>query len=113
MTRIRERSRSRKHRLFINGREVSRDEFLRKRIGGSGVAMGTNTAYSTARPLSSLSMSCHRNQADTYNAEAKKQGLTGIVWDHDGDCTITSRRDRAKWLRSQQQHDADGGYGDG
>ena len=103
----------RKHKLILNGREVSRSEFLRKRVGGSGVAMGTNTAYSTARPLSSLGMSCHRDLAGEYNAEAKNQGLTGIKWDPSGDCKITSRRDRAKWLRSQQQHDADGGYSDG
>jgi len=75
--------------------------------------MGTNAAYNTARPLESLALSCHRDLADDYNAEAKRQGLNGIHWDQEGDCKISSRRDRAKWLRSQHQFDADGGYGDG
>lgn len=103
----------RKHKLFINGKEVSRDEFLRKRVGGSGVAMGTVGAYSSGRPLPSLSMSCHRTLAAEYNAQAKERGLTGIKWDGNGDCEITSRSDRAAWMRSQHQHDEDGGYGDG
>jgi hypothetical protein len=49
---------------------------------------------------------------DKYRAKAKKLGLTGIKWDSEGDCTITSRRDRKKWLESEQKHDGDGGYGD-
>lgn len=100
----------RSHKLVLNGRVVSAREFFRKRCGGSGVAM-VNNAYS--RPLESLALSCHRELAAEYNAEARKQGLRGIKWDHNGDCEITCRRDRAAWLRSQKQYDADGGYSDG
>jgi len=103
----------RNYKLKLNGHEVSARKFFRKRVGGSGVAMGTSIAYSTARPLKSLALSCHRDQAAEYRAEAKRRGLTGIKWNQNGDCEITSRRDRAKWLRSQKQHDGDGGYGDG
>lgn len=101
---------TRKHRLKLNGHEVSARKFFRKRVGGSGVAMGTSTAYSTARPLKSLALSCHRDQAAEYNAEAKRQGLTGIKWNPNGDCEITSPRHRAKWLRSQRQVDVDAYY---
>lgn len=104
--------RQRSHKLLLNGREVSRKQFLQRRCGGEGVAMGV-AAYTGAQPLQSLAMSCHRTQVEEYNAEARRQGLTGISWGPDGTCEITSRRDRAKWLRSQKQHDDDGGYGDG
>jgi hypothetical protein len=69
-------------------------------------------AYSQSKPLKSLGLSCHRSRAREYNAEAKRQNLTGIRWDDNGDCEITSRRDRAAWLKSQKQVDADGGYSD-
>lgn len=94
----------------INGKVVTRREFFRgKRIGGSGVAMGVQ-AYSDSKPLKSLALSCHRDRAAEHNAEAQRRGLTGIKWDEAGNCEITSGRDRAAWLRSQQQHDEDAYY---
>lgn len=101
----------------INGKPVTKRQWDKRR--GRGLAlrsrrapMGT-VAYSESKPLDSLALSCHRDVAADYNARAKLLGLTGIKWDHNGDCHITSRRDRARWLRSQEQHDAEGGYGDG
>ena len=100
------------HKLILNGKEVTEKEFHRNGpVGGAGVPMCPRT-YSDSNPLPSLALSCHRSQADAYNEKAKGLGLTGIEWDAEGDCTITSRKDRAAWLRSQQQVDADGGYGD-
>ena len=98
----------------INGKVVTKRQWDRKKGRGlkGGVPMGT-VAYSQSKPLKSLALSCHRDNADEYNRVAKLAGLTGIKWDKNGDCEITSRSDRAKWLRGQQQHDQDGGYGDG
>jgi hypothetical protein len=105
--------RKRTHKLILNGKEVTEAEFHRDGpIGGKGVPM-VSRAYGAGKELASLSLSCHRDCAAEYNAKAKGLGLTGIKWDAEGDCTITSRQDRAAWLRSQQQHDDDGGYGDG
>jgi hypothetical protein len=100
----------------INGKRVSKQQWDRRKGQGlqlneQRAPMGT-VAYSESKPLPSLALSCHRDLAAQYNAVAKQQGLTGIKWDHNGDCVITSRSDRKKWLRSQHQHDADGGYGD-
>jgi hypothetical protein len=97
----------------IKGRgAVSRDEWLKDAPGCGGGCLGT-VAYSGSKPLNSIALGCHPEMVGEYNAAAKKQGLTGIRWMTDGSCEITSRGDRAKWLRSQQQHDDDGGYGDG
>ncbi len=98
----------------INGKTVTKRQFDRKKGRGlkGGAAMGT-VAYSQSKPLKSLALSCHRTLAAEYNAQAKRRGLTGIKWDGNGDCEVTSRPDRAAWLRSQKQHDADGGYSDG
>lgn len=96
----------------INGETVSKDEWDRRmkdRPRPVGVPMTANT-YSESDPLTSLALSCHRDMVGKYREKAKKLGLTGIKWDANGDCTITSRRDRATWLRSQEQHDGDGGY---
>lgn len=97
----------------INGKVVTKRQWDRKKGHGlkGGVPMGT-VAYSQSKPLKSLALSCHRDTADEYNAIAKKRGLTGIKWDKNGDCEITSRGDRAKWLRGQQMHDQDAGYSD-
>ncbi len=100
----------------INGKAVSKGEWDRREGVGFDPSTGQppmgTVAYSQSRPLESLGLSCHRDLAARYNAEAKKRGLTGIKWDKNGDCEITSRADRKAWNRSQQQHDADGGYGD-
>lgn len=69
-------------------------------------------AYNTANPLVSLSLSCHPESAGEYNSAAKELGLTGIEWDRQGRCLITSRKSRREWLRANHQHDGDGGYGD-
>lgn len=101
----------------INGQRVSKRQWDRRkgrglRLEDQRAPMGT-VAYSESKPLESLALSCHRDLAAEYNAVAKKLGLTGIKWKSNGDCVITSRSDRKKWLRSQHQHDADGGYSDG
>jgi hypothetical protein len=98
----------------INGETVSKEEwdrYMRDRPRSVGVPMTANT-YRGHEPLESLALSCHRDMVPEYRDKAKRLGLTGIKWDKDGDCTITSRRDRATWLRSQEQSDADGGYSD-
>jgi len=98
----------------INGKRVSKRQWDRRKGHGleGGAPLGT-VAYSESKPLNSLALGCHRDLVGQYNAEARRRGLTGIKWAKDGSCQITSRSDRARWLRSQRQHDADGGYGDG
>lgn len=100
----------------ISGKRVSKAQWNRRkgrglRLRERRAPMGT-VAYSESKPLDSLALSCHRDLAGEYNAAAQRQGLTGIKWDANGDCRITSRRDRARWLRSQRQHDVEAGYSD-
>ena len=98
----------------INGKRVSKRQWDRRKGRGlaGGAPLGT-VAYSETKPLNSIALGCHPDLVREYNDAARRQNLTGIKWANDGSCQITSRSDRAKWLRSQSQHDADGGYSDG
>ena len=104
-----------------NGKEVTREEFdatakdwppKKQKLAARNIPM-LSDGYRDHRPLNSLALSCHREQVEEYNQAAKDKGLTGLKWDRDGNCQITSRRDRAAWLRENKMLDHDGGYGDG
>lgn len=79
------------------------------------------SAYSDAKPLKSIAMSIHPEQAGMLNEQMRSRGIQGVQWDErTGDCLITSRRGRAqampvfgKLVRMDNVHDDDGGYGDG
>jgi hypothetical protein len=82
--------------------------------------IGIAAGYSEGKPGKSLSMSCHPAQSQLMNDTMKAHGISGVQWDRDGKCKITSRRARARampivgnMLRLGPIHDEDGGYGDG
>jgi hypothetical protein len=96
----------------INGRTVSREKFLKKRLR-SLLSCPSVQAYGEGRPLESLALSVHPAQAAEYNEAARELQITGIGWDSRGRCKITSRGARREWLNRNRLHDQDGGYGDG
>jgi len=110
-----------------NGREVTADEFNRtarewppkRRRRKAAVPMMTQ-AYSDSKPLVSVSMSCHPDQAAMMNAAIKEHGISGVEWDRNGKCNITSRAGRARampivgnMVGLSNVHDDDGGFSDG
>ncbi len=103
----------RKHKLKLNGKEVAPDEFHRGgAIGGEGIPMSTNT-YSDANPLVSEGLGCMKSQVDKYRETIRREGIQGVTIRDNGQAVIASRQGRAKLLTLKQQHDNDGGYGDG
>lgn len=100
-----------KYVLRINGRRVSRRRFFQRRFLVK--APSHKPAYSEAKPLESIGLSCHPEDAAERNEDAKRLGIAGISWDKRGRCKITSRQARKKWLNANRLHDGDGGYGDG
>ena len=109
----------RKHRLKINGREVTPAEFHRRGpVGGDGVAMITNT-YSTAKPLVSEALGCMKSQVPEMRRLVESEGIQGVQITDSGQAELTSRRGRNHLMRvlteirGNQYHDIDGGFGDG
>jgi len=110
------------HKLRINGKEVSREEFFRNApAGGPGIPMTAST-YREDAPLCSTALSVHPDQCEMMNEAVRKHGISGVHYDASKkrNCVITSREGRRKWMRVFGQmtghgaiHDNDGGYGDG
>jgi len=78
------------------------------------------SSYAEKKPGTSTSMSSHRKQAGRMNEAMKAHSISGIEWDKNGNCTITSTKARARampvlgrMLGLGNLHDADGGYSDG
>lgn len=103
----------RKHRLKINGKEVTPAEFHRRGpVGGSGVAMITNT-YSTANPLVSEGVGCMKSQVQDMREAIRANGIVGAHVRDNGQIEFTSRKARAKVMAMRGLHDNEGGFGDG
>lgn len=66
----------------------------------------------TAEGYISEAMGCHASQANDFNAEYKKYGITGAEHLEDGSLHITSRRARAEVMKIRNMLDRDAGYGD-
>lgn len=105
--------------FYIDGKPVwlNREEQADLGLGraGCGIASG----YSEGSPGSSTSMSSHPKQAGLMNDAMKAHGISGVEWDKNGKCKITSRRARkrampvvGRMLGLGGLHDEDGGYGD-
>lgn len=101
---------TRKHKLKINGREVTARQFFRTRCGGDGVAAISRT-FSEEHPHPSLALSCHRDTVKEYRDFVKAKGWTGLHFDDNGDLTCTSKRHYVQFLKSQKLHNEDAGYG--
>jgi hypothetical protein len=94
----------------INGKVVSRKEFMRKkRTGGSGAPM-MNRAYE--KPLKSVSAGCHSTQVAEFNAHLERAGIQGARYSSDGTLEFTSRRARNEVCRLRGLIDQDASYGD-
>lgn len=94
----------------INGKRVTRQEFLKhRRKGKAGVPM-ISKAYS--RPLVSTNLGIHPDDVAKENENLQREGETGMHFRKDGKAVFTSRAARARELRRSGLHDCDGGYSD-
>jgi hypothetical protein len=101
-----------KHKLKLNGKEVTPAEFFRAgRVGGGGVAMSANT-YRDHDPLISEGLGCMKAQVSEMRAEIEKRNIKGVRVRDSGQLEFTSRRGRKEVARMRGLADADGGYGD-
>lgn len=93
----------------INGREVSQEEWDKVPIKGFG-STSVSTAYS--RGLRSRAAGIHSSQVAEFREHLKREGITGVSYDNNGDVIFTSRAGRKKFLKHRGMQDNDGGYGD-
>lgn len=101
-----------KHKLKLNGKEVTPAEFHRHGpIGGDGVAM-VSGAYGEAAPLVSDGVGCMKSQVPELRKTIKRHGIQGAEVMDNGQVRFTSRRARRELLRVRGFVDADGGYSD-
>jgi hypothetical protein len=103
-----------KHKLRLNGKEVTEAEFHRDGpIGSPGVPMITST-YTDAKPLISEGLGCMKHQVPEMREAIKKRNIQGVRVLDTGQLEITSRRGRREvgQMRPIPLVDADGGYGD-
>lgn len=103
---------TRKYEFRVNGKKVSLKTFRKYSPPHSGTA-GNCGGHAWRRPLHSEGLSCHPSQAEEFREKARKAGLTGVDYDKDGNCSITTRQQRKLLLKLRNGHDKDGGYGDG
>jgi hypothetical protein len=102
------------HKLILNGAAVSRREFLRRRVGGGGVAR-INQTYQEHKPLVSEGLGVLPHQVKEAREICRDAGLTGVRVLDSGAVEFTSRGDRGRrgLLKLRGKIDNDGGYGDG
>jgi hypothetical protein len=94
-----------KFRYMIDGREVSKAEFSkRKKRGLPNIGSAT---YSAARPLEGVAMAVHPNQVDAARERVKALGLSGVDYKPDGTIVFSSKGQcgRAGFLKAMQMHD--------
>ncbi len=96
----------------INGKVVSRVEFLRTRAKSVGVPRLTNT-YRGHAPLLSDGLGCMRAQVPEMREAIARRGIQGVRVRDSGQLEITSRRGRKEVLRMRGFKDNEGGFGDG
>lgn len=102
----------RKHKLRLNGKEVTPAEFHRGgRVGGNGLPMGANT-YQEHDPLVSDGLGCMKTQVPEMREAIKAHAIQGVRVRDNGQLEITSRRGRKELLKMRGLVDNDGGYGD-
>ena len=101
-----------KHKLILNGKEVTAKEFHRGgRIGAGGVAM-VSRAYGEAKPLINEGAGCMKAQVPEMREVIKAHNIQGVRVRDNGQLEITSRRGRKELLKVRGLMDADGGYSD-
>ena len=96
----------------LNGRSVSREEFLRDaREDWLSVPLVANT-YRDHDPLVSEGLGCMKSQVAEMRDVIRRHNIQGVTVRDSGQLEITSRRGRRELLRVRGLVDADGGYGD-
>lgn len=101
-----------KHTLTINGKQVTRREWLRKRFGGNGIPMVAKT-YGTESPLHSEAAGCMKHQVPELREFVQGMGIRGVSVLDDGAVEFSSRRGRKEFLKARGMVDNDGCFGDG
>ena len=100
-------------RYYVNGREVSREEFG---AGGredwlDAPPMTANT-YREHDPLVSEGLGCMKSQVPEMREVIRKHNIKGVRVRDTGQLEITSRRGRRELMRVRGLGDADAGYSD-
>ena len=95
----------------MNGKEVTRDEFLAGKRWELKTPMTANT-YRDHDPLLSDGIGCMKSQVSEMREVIRKHNIKGVIVRDSGQLEITSRRGRKELLRVRGLADADGGYGD-
>ncbi|MHC4716139.1 MAG: hypothetical protein ACYS5V_04160 [Planctomycetota bacterium] len=99
----------------LNGKVVSREEFLENSRGLEGGLPYCPNTYTEAKPLVSVGAGCTRHQVPGFRKFYRDAGLSGVHVRDDGALEFTSRGDRGRrgLLKRRGLIDGDGGYGDG
>jgi hypothetical protein len=93
----------------INGKPVSREEFLRRKLGGEGLPM----AQSTKWPLLSDGAGIDPSQIPEYREALQKYHGVDTQFTAEGQAIFRDRKHRAAHLKACGFFDKDGCYGDG
>lgn len=97
-----------KARFFLDGREVSREEFDAV-FPDQGLAGGDSLVG--WKPLASEALAVHPRQIAEAEESARRKGVP-TEFDSQGRPVFTSRSHRRQYLRAYNFHDKDGGYSD-
>ncbi len=104
-----------RHKLFLNGKEVTEEEFHRDGpIGGQGTPHITQY-YNEGSPRLSEGLGCMKHQVPEMRRIVSERGLSGVRVLDNGAVELTSRGDRGRrgLMKLRGLCDNDGGYGDG
>jgi hypothetical protein len=111
------------HLLKINGKVVSRKEFMRHKVKDDLLrGVGRIHRYAEGREEKSLAMSVNPDDIPAMNRMIEERGIQGVHYDATrgrSNCVITSKAGRNAWMKvfgqvvgMQGMHDCDGGYND-
>lgn len=100
-------------KYFVNGKEVSPDEFRSgKRSDWLDAPPMTSNTYRAHDPLLSDGIGCLKSQVPELRDVLKKHNVQGVLVRDSGQLEITSRRGRKELLRIRGLVDSDAGYSD-
>jgi len=102
-------------KYIINGKEVSRKEFLKRKKSDNWLEGGRLPLPNTYRdhdPLISDGIGCMKNQVGEMRETIRKHNIKGVTVRDSGQLEITSRQGRRELLKVRGLADADAGFGD-
>lgn len=95
----------------INGKDVSKKEFRKRKPKPLGAPMVSHT-YRAHDPLLSDGIGCMKSQVKEMRQEIRNRNIQGVLVRDNGQLEITSRRGRREVMRMRCLADADAGWGD-